>query len=85
MSTFASVLECNLGHMANLGEKYALGGVVTMGTGHGQGLSGLKVRVRRWFSSDFSVEAEAGPLWGNADGTRRLSATGGTAAMRFNI
>ena len=70
--------------MANVGEKYALGGVVTVGTGNGgSGLTGLKVRVRRWLSSDFSLEAEAGAFWGNAQTVRRSS--GGTAALRFNI
>ena len=81
---FGRVLEWNLGHMANLGEKYALGGVVTGGTGNGgNGLSGLKVRVRRWLSSDLSVEAEAGAFWANAGSVRRSN--GRTAALRFNI
>ncbi len=83
-TAFAPVLEWTLGHMANLGEKYALGGVVTGGTGNGgSGLTGLKVRLRRWLSSDFSLEAEAGAFWGNAQTVRR--STGGTAALRFNI
>jgi len=43
------------------------------------------VWLRRWLSSDFSLEAEAGALWSNPDGTRRFSAPGGTAALRFNI
>ncbi len=83
-TAFDHVLEWNLGHMANVGEKYAVGGVVTGGTGNeGSGLTGLKVRVRRWLSSDFSLEAEAGASWGNAQTVRRSS--GGTAALRFNI
>ena len=85
LRTFDNVLEWNLGHMANLGDKYALGGVVTVGSGNGDALSGLKVRLRRWLSSDFSVEAEAGALWSDAGGMRRSDAIGGTAALRFNI
>ena len=85
LTTFDSVIEWNLGHMANLGDKYALGGVVTVGSGNGDALSGLKVRLRRWLSSDFSVEAEAGALWSDAGGMRRSDAIGGTAALRFNI
>ena len=71
--------------MANLGARYALGGVVTVGTGNGDGLSGLKVRVRRWLSPDLAVEAEAGAVWTNVHGTRRPNTVGGTAAVRFNI
>ena len=85
LTTFDSVIEWNLGHMANLGDKYALGGVVTVGSGNGDALSGLKVRLRRWLSSDFSVEAEAGAFWSDAGGMRRSDAIGGTAALRFNI
>lgn len=81
---FGPVLEWTLGHMANLGEKYALGGAVTAGTRNGgSGLTGLKVRLRRWLSSDFSLEAEVGAFWGNAQTVQR--STGGTAALRFNI
>ena len=83
LRTFDNVLEWNLGHMANLGDKYALGGVVTVGSGNDDALSGLKVRVRRWLNSDLSVEAEAGALWTNAGSVRRSN--GGTAALRFNI
>ena len=85
LPAFDNLLDWNLGHMANLGDRYALGGVVTVGTGNGDGLSGLKVRLRRWLSADLSVEAEAGAAWSNADGTGRLGAPGGSAALRFNI
>lgn len=85
-AAFGSVLEWSLGHMANLGEKYALGGVVTGGTGNGgSGLTGLKVRLRRWLTADLSLEAEAGALWSNPDGTLGSNPLGGTAALRFNI
>jgi len=83
-TAFSSVLEWNLGHMVNLGENFALGGVVTGGTGNGgSGLTGLKMRVRRWVGPDFSVEVEAGAMWGNAQYVERSA--GGTAALRFNI
>jgi hypothetical protein len=84
-TAFTSVVEWNLGHMVNLGDKYALGGVVTVGSGNGDGLAGLKARVRRWLSSDLSVEAEAGALWSSPDGGIRSNVVGGTAALRFNV
>ena len=77
VNAFASVLEWNLGHMVNLGDKFALGGVVTVGTGGGNALDGLKLRLRRWLNSDLSVEAEAGALWSNEAGTLGSNAIGG--------
>ncbi len=82
--TFVSVLEWNLGHMVNMGSTYAIGGVVTGGTGSGDPLTGLKLRVRRWLHSDLSLEAEGGLLWNDANGST-LGGAGGTAALRLNI
>ena len=82
---FTSVLEWNLGHMVNVGSTYAIGGVVTAGTGNDDALPGLKLRVRRWLRSDLSLEAEGGLLWGDADGTEVPGAVGGTAALRLNL
>ena len=83
--TFASVMEWNLGHMVNVGSTYAIGGVVTGGTGNGDPLTGLKLRVRRWLRSDLSLEAEGGLLWNDANGGGPSSTVGGTAALRLNI
>ena len=82
---FASVLEWNLGHMVNVGSTYVIGGVVTGGTGNGDPLTGLKLRVRRWLRSDLSLEAEGGLLWNDANGGGPSSTVGGTAALRLNI
>ena len=81
---FSSQLEWNLGHMVNIGSTYAIGGVVTAGTGNGDVLTGLKLRVRRWLRSDLSLEAEGGLLWNDANGST-LGGAGGTAALRLNI
>ena len=82
---FSSQLEWNLGHMVNIGSTYAIGGVVTAGTGNGDALTGLKLRVRRWLRSDLSLEAEGGLLWNDANGGTTSSGVGGTAALRLNI
>ena len=82
---FASVLEWNLGHMFNVASTYAIGGVVTGGTGNGDPLTGLKLRVRRWLHSDLSLEAEGGLLWNDAHGGGISGTVGGTAALRLNI
>ncbi len=84
-TAFESVLEWNLGHMVNMGSTYAIGGVVTGGTGNGDPLTGLKLRVRRWLHSDLSLEAEGGLLWNDANGGGPSSTVGGTAALRLNI
>ena len=81
---FSSVLESNLGHMVNMGPTYAIGGVVTAGTGNDAAIiTGLKLRARRWLRSDLSLEAEGGLLW--RDGGTSRTAAGGTAALRLNI
>jgi hypothetical protein len=82
---FSSQLEWNLGHMVNMGPRYAIGGVVTAGTGNGDALTALKLRVRRWLGSDLSLEAEGGLLWNDANGGSTSGAIGGTAALRLNI
>jgi len=58
--------------------------VVTGGTGN-DGLTGLKLHVRRWFRSDLSLEAQVGLLWSNEYGGAISSAVGGTAALRLDI
>ena len=75
--TFPRVLEWNVGHMVNVGSRYAIGGVVTGGTGNRDVLTALKIRLRRWLGSNSSLEAEGGLLRGDA--------IGGTAALRLNI
>lgn len=75
---FDNELEWNLGHMVNVDSTYAIGGVVTVGTGNDNALTGLKLRGRRWLRSDLSLEAEGGLVWKDAT-------VGGTAALRLNI
>ena len=75
-----NLIEWNFGHMVNLGDDWAVGGLVTGGIGYGDGLRGIKARVRRWLNTDLSIEAEAGALWGQTS-----SSVGGTAALRFNV
>ena len=82
---FDSVLEWNLGHMVNLGDAFALGGVVTVGTGNTDPLTGIKARARRWFTQDVSLELEAGLLRSNATDTQFPGVNGGTADIRLNI
>ena len=82
---FDSQLEWNLGHMVNMGSTYAIGGVVTAGTGNGDALTGLKLRVRRWLGSDSSLEAEGGLLRNDGNGGQRSNGVGRTAALRLNI
>lgn len=85
VETFETVLEWNLGHMANLTRTLALGGVVTLGTGSDGPLTGVKLRVRRWLSPDVSLELEGGLLRTNARDNRFPAATGGTSDLRVNV
>lgn len=83
--TFDPVFEWNLGHMMNTSDEWAFGGVMTVGTGNSNPLTGLKARARRWMNPQVSVEAETGAMWSDASGFHFNSLLGGTAAVRLNI
>ncbi len=85
VTAFPAVFEWNIGHMSNVGDDWALGGLLTVGTGSGGPLTGFKARVRRWVGTNVSAEAEAGALWSNANAHRDDSGSGGTAALRLNV
>jgi len=83
--SFEHVLEWNLGHMVNIGPSFALGGVITAGSGSDDPLTGVKLRARRWLSPDASVELEGGLMRTNAGHVLYPAVTGGTADVRLNI
>lgn len=78
-------ISWNLGHMVHLDPQWAVGGLFTVGSGGGDALTGVRLRVRRWVLPDLSVEAEGGLLRSNANGTRYPDVTGPTAGLRLNI
>ena len=82
---FDSQMEWNVGHMVNHGETYAIGGVLTFGTGNTDPLTGVRVRARRWLTQDVSVEVGAGIVRSNATDTQFPGVNGGTANIRLNI
>jgi hypothetical protein len=82
---FESGLEWNLGHMVNVGDSWAVGGALSVGTGNADPLTGIKVRVRRWLSADVSLEMDAGMLRTDANGSRGEATAGGTVDLRVNI
>lgn len=82
MHSFERELEWNLGHMVNLTPSWALGGVVTLGTGTDDHLSGVKVRARRWLDPNVSLELQGGLL---RTGNRHPAPMGVTADVRLNI
>jgi len=82
MHSFESELEWNLGHMVNLTPSWALGGVVTLGTGTGDHISGAKIRARRWLNPSVSLEVQGGLL---RTGNRDPAPMGVTGDLRLNI
>jgi len=82
MHSFESELEWNLGHMINLTPDWAVGGVVTVGTGTGDHISGAKVRARRWLNPSVSLEVQGGLL---RTGNRDPAPMGVTGDLRLNI
>ena len=85
IGSFDPVFEWNLGHMMNTSDEWAFGGVITVGSGNSNPLTGLKARARRWMNPDVSVEAETGAMWSNASGFHYPGLLGTTAAIRLNI
>lgn len=79
------VLEWNLGHMVNLTPDFALGALFTLGTGNDDPLTGMKLRARRWLTSNVSLELEGGVVRTNANSAVFPGVTGPTADLRLNI
>lgn len=82
---FDERLEWNLGHMVNVSPTFALGGVLTVGNGNTDALTGVRLRARRWMSRDVSVEAEGGLLRTTAGGATYPGVNGTTLGLRLNI
>lgn len=78
-------LEWNLGHMVNLSPTFALGGVLTLGNGNSDALTGVRLRARRWLGQDVSVELQAGLLRTTAGGATYPGIHGATTDVRLNI
>jgi hypothetical protein len=83
--TFEETLEWNVGHMVNVSPTFAVGGVLTVGTGNDDAFRGARIRGRRWLTPNVSLELEAGVIQGNASGTRYPGVTGPTADLRLNV
>lgn len=77
--------EWNLGHMRNLGTRWALGGTVSVGSGSDGIFTGARARMRRWLGSEVSVELEAGVAESNGDGAWRSVLRAPSVGLRFNI
>lgn len=82
---FDNQVEWNVGHMVNVGEKWAVGGVITVGTGGTDPLTGIRVRGRRWLGKDLSLEMEAGVLSSDAAWDAPRVFNGWTSDLRLNI
>jgi hypothetical protein len=82
IESFEDQLEWNLGHMVNVSERYAVGGLLSAGTAGGSTLSGVKARGRRWLSEGLSLEVDAGLL---RQDSYPSAANGVTLAARLNI
>ena len=85
LESFEEAVEWNLGHMVNVGSGYAIGGILTAGTGNSDPLTGIKVRGRKWLGENLSVELEAGLLRNDAGGGQFGSVNGWTSDVRLNV
>jgi hypothetical protein len=85
VEAFSTQVEWNLGHMVNLSNGTAVGGVFTVGSGGPDPLTGLRLRGRKWLTKDLSVELEAGLLRSDLGGSFYGGANGWTSDVRLNI
>ena len=85
VEAFDHAVEWNVGHMVNVGRGYAVGGVITVGSGGYDPLTGLRVRGRKWLGPDLSVELEAGVISSDASYTANRTFNGWTSDLRLNI
>ena len=84
LETFDSQLEWNVGYLGNVGNRWAVGATVSLGTGAGGVLTGLRARARRWLGPQHSLELEGGMLRTQAM-FQPGDLTGVTAGVRFNV
>lgn len=80
-----STLEWNLGGMTNLTRRYALGGVLTLGTGGTYPITGARLRARRWLSPDVAAEVGTGFMHTHGSGTPFPVAASGSVDVRLNL
>jgi len=85
VEAFDNAVEWNVGHMVNVGDRWAVGGVVTVGSGGRDVLTGLRMRGRRWLKEDLSLELEAGVLSSEAAYNSQSRFNGWTSDLRLNI
>lgn len=77
--------EWNVGHMINLGDRWALGGAVSLGNGSNDVFNGVRVRMRRWIRPQMSLEVEGGMAKSDGGHGRYRPLTAPSAGVRFNI
>jgi hypothetical protein len=84
-TTFDDRLEWHLGLMHNVGERWAVGGAVGVGTGAANALTSLTARGRRWITDDVALDVGGGVLFGPQEvggGTRNGTLV--DARLNFN-
>lgn len=77
--------EWNLGHMANLDDRWALGATVSLGSGVDDIFTGTRARLRRWLGTSASLELEVGLARSNANHNWYPDQTGLSTGLRLNI
>jgi len=82
---FRSSVEWNVGHAVNVSPRWAVGGAITAGSGNTDPLTGIKLRVRRWWGSDVRTDVEAGIVRSDAGGNAGSPLTGVGAGVRLNV
>jgi hypothetical protein len=86
VSAFGNHGTWELGAMANLGQRSAVGATALVGAGGADSRrTGLRARYRYWLTDDRSIDVAAGPLWMVVRGGSEGKGMGATADLRLNF
>lgn len=82
-AAFGPHLSWELGHMANVGSRTAVGGTVLLGVGGPAERLGAKLRYRHWLGGNSSLEVAPGFLYAQVGGHSQRAGHGFTGDVRY--
>jgi hypothetical protein len=86
VSAFGNHGTWELGAMANVGHRSAVGATALLGAGGADSRrTGVRARYRYWLTDDRSIDVAAGPLWMVVRGGSEGKGMGATADLRLNF
>jgi hypothetical protein len=84
-SIFDKQLEWQLGVMTNVGDRWAIGPTVGLGSGAGSPVTSLTMRARRWVAPSIALDQSAGAILRTVGGDWSDGLKGARADARLNF